>query len=321
MIMAGLMGILFVGSIGLTQFLAMIPRTDETVFSALAHRILGNGPLYVLVQLSTLLILVVAATTGFAGFPRLAAVLARDGYLPRPLSALGDRLVFSNSILMLVTVAGLLIVLFEDTHALIPLFAIGAFLAFTLSQIGMVIHWRRKQGPEWQLKAFMNGLGGLTTSLTMLIVGVSKFTKGDWIVPLVIVLLTLGFFKIHDHYQEIAHELSLSDVLAFLLEPPPRPRVVITVSGVHKGIVNAVNLARSIGQEVTAVYVEIEPGSGEEIRQKWMTLWPDIPLVILTFPYRSLVGPLLNFLDEMDRMHDDGQLATVVLPEFVPARR
>jgi amino acid transporter len=320
-IMAILMGMLFVGSIGLTQFLAVIPRAEETILSALAHRIFGESPFYFLVQLSTLLILAVAANTSFADFPRLAAILARDGFLPHQLAGLGDRLVYSNGILTLAGVAGLLILLFGgDTHALIPLFAVGAFLAFTLSQIGMVNHWQRTRGKHWKMKAFLNGLGGLITGATMIIVGVSKFTEGAWVVPIAIALLTFGFMRIRDHYRDVAQELSLSNVADLPTSIPPRPRIVIPISGVHKGIVNAVNFARAIGQEITAVFVELEPGSGEQIRSKWAGLWPDIPLVVLPSPYRSLVGPLLDFLDETDREHNDGQLAVVMLPEFVPAR-
>lgn len=320
-IMAGLMGTLFLGSIGLTQFLAVIPRADETILSALAHWIFGNTPLYFLVQISTLLILAVAANTSFAGFPRLAAILAKDGFLPHQLAGLGDRLVYSNGILTLAAITGLLIILFNgNTHALIPLFAVGAFLAFTLSQIGMVNHWQRTRGRHWKIKAFLNGLGGLTTGITMVIVGVSKFVEGAWIVPIAIALMTLGFLRIRDHYQDVAQELSLSELLELPALTPPHPRIVIPISGIHKGIVNAITFARAISTEITAVYVELEPGSGEQIQQKWTTLWPDIPLVVLPSPYRSLVGPLLDFLDQTDREHNDGQLAVVMLPEFVPAR-
>ncbi|MCX7681333.1 MAG: APC family permease [Anaerolineae bacterium] len=318
--MAVLMATLLLGSIGLIQALAVIPRPDETILSALARRLLGSGPAYLLVQFSTLFILTVAANTSFADFPRLAAILARDGFLPRQMAGLGDRLVFSNGIIGLGLAAGSLIIFFGgDSHALIPLFAVGAFLAFTLSQAGMVIHWVRERGRGWRLKAGLNGLGGLATSLTMLAVGISKFTEGAWITILVIPFLVTWFLRVRAHYQEVARELSLHG-LPPGLEVPPRPRVVIPLSGVHRGIVDAVNFARSIAREVTAVYVELEPGSGERIRQKWACWWPDVPLVILPSPYRSVIGPLLDFLDETDRQHNDGQQAVVVLPEFVPAR-
>ncbi|MCS7283309.1 MAG: APC family permease [Anaerolineae bacterium] len=319
--MAILMAVLFAGSVGLIQAFAVIPRPDETILSALARRVLGEGPAYILVQVSTMLILAVAANTSFADFPRLAAILARDGFLPHQLMNLGDRLVYSNGIILLATAAGVLILLFGgDTHALIPLFAVGAFLAFTLSQTGMVVHWGREKGRGWAVKAFLNGLGALATALALLVIAVSKFLEGAWITILVLPLLVTWFLRVRAHYQEVALELSLSRGLPPPLEVPPRPRVVIPISGVHRGVVDAVNFARSIAREVTAVYVELEPGSGERIRQKWEHWWPDVPLVILPSPYRSVIGPLLDFLDETDRQHNDGQQAVVVLPEFVPAR-
>ncbi len=320
-VMAVLMAALFVGSTGLTYAFAVIPRADETILSALARRMLGDGPAYLLVQLSTMLILAVAANTSFAGFPRLVAILSTDGFLPRQLAGLGDRLVFSNGILVLAAATAGLIVLFGgDTHALIPLFAVGVFLAFTLSQAGMVAHWTRERGRGWGAKAALNGLGAMATLGALLIIAVSKFVDGAWLTILTIPLLVAGFLRIQAHYRQVAQELSLSRGLPPALKIPPRPRVVIPISGVHRGIVDAVNFARSIGREVTAVYVELEPGQGERVRQNWEQWWPDVPLVILPSPYRSIVGPLLDFLDETDRQHNDGQQAVVMLPEFVPAR-
>ncbi|MGB9775809.1 MAG: APC family permease [Anaerolineae bacterium] len=318
--MAVLMAVLFAGSIGLTQAFAVISRPDETILSALVRRVLGDGPAYILVQVSTMLILLVAANTSFAGFPRLAAILAADGFLPRQLTGLGDRLVYSNGIVLLAAAtAGLILLFGGDTHALIPLFAVGVFLAFTLSQAGMVVHWGRERGRGWVAKALLNGLGALATAVALLIIAVSKFVEGAWITIVVIPLLVSGFLRVRAHYREVACQLSLSRGLPPPLEVPPRPRVVIPISGVHRGIVDAVNFARSIAREVTAVYVELEPGSGERIRQKWERWWPDVPLVVLPSPYRSVIGPLLEFLDETDRQHNDGQQAAIILPEFVPA--
>jgi amino acid transporter len=320
MVMALLMAVLFVGSVGLTQILAVVAGPQETILSALAGRLLGHAPAYLLIQVSTTLILTVAANTSFAGFPRVAALLANDGFLPRQLSGLGDRLVFANGILLLaITTGGLIITFGGDTHALIPLFAVGVFLAFTLSQTGMVVHWRRERGRGWQLKAALNGIGALATGMTVLIIGFSKFVEGAWITILLIPTLVAGFFQVRAHYQEIARQLSL-DGLASPDKPSPSPRVIIPISGVHRGMVDAVSYAKSISSDVTAVYVELEPGAGQRIREKWERWWPDVPLVIQPSPYRSIVGPLLDFLDETDQQHDDGQLATVVLPEFVPAK-
>jgi amino acid transporter len=320
MVMALLMGLLFVGSIGLTQVMAVVAGPEETILSALARQLLGRGPAYVLIQVGTMLILAVAANTSFAGFPRLAAILATDSFLPRQLTGLGDRLVFANGISLLAVATAVLIVVFGgDSHALIPLFAVGVFLAFTLSQAGMVVHWWRERGRGWWLKTVLNGIGSLATGMTVIVIGVSKFIEGAWITILLIPVLVAGFLRVRAHYRKVAGQLSL-DGLPPLLTPSPAPRVVIPISGVHRGIFDAVNFARSISENVTAVYVELEPDAGQRICEKWEHWWPDVPLVVLPSPYRSVVGSLLAFLDETDRRHHDGQLATVVLPEFVPAR-
>jgi hypothetical protein len=280
--------------------------------------LLGNGLLYLIIQFSTLLILAVAANTSFMDFPRVAAILAKDGFMPRQMTGLGDRLVFTNGILFLAIASGGLIVLFNgDTHALIPLFAIGAFLAFTLSQSGMVVHWWRERGHAWLPKAIANGIGALATLITLGVVIMSKFLEGAWITVLLIPLIVLAFRTIHTHYLQVRNQLSLRG-LPPSLKPVEPTRVVIPVSGIHRGMVDAVNFARSISDNVTAVYVELESGEGEKARQEWESWWPDVPMVIVPSPYRSIVAPLLQFLVETDTQHNDGQLATVVLPEFIP---
>lgn len=318
-VMAILMGLLFIGSIGLTQSLAVIARPQETILSALARRILGGGVFYFAIQISTLLILTVAANTSFAGFPRVVALLAQDGFLPRQFAGLGDRLVFVNGILMLAGATAVLIIGFRgDTHLLIPLFAIGAFLAFTLSQSGMVLHWWRERGSHWQLKMVANGVGASATGITLLVVGITKFLEGAWITVILIPILVITFLKVRDHYREISTELSLHG-LPPTLKPLIELRVVVPISGVHRGTVDAMRYAQTISDNVTGVFVELEPGTGEEIHEKWERFWPDIPLVVIPSPFRSVIGPLLEFLDQTDQEHNDGQQATVVLPEFVPA--
>jgi amino acid transporter len=317
--MALLMGALFLGSIGLTQFMGVVAGPQETILSALARRLLGSGPAYFIIQASTLLILAVAANTSFAGFPRVAAILAGDGFLPRQFTGLGDRLVFSNGILALSVVSGILVIAFKgDTHALVPLFAIGAFLAFTLSQAGMVLHWRRERGRSWAVKAGVNGVGALATGSALLVVIVSKFMQGAWITILFIPLLVFAFLKIGVHYKKVASELTLRG-LPPSLKPATPLRVVMPVSGVHRAMVEAVNFACSISQDVTAVYVELEPGAGETMCATWKEWWPDVPIVVVPSPYRSIVGPLLQYLDETDEQHNDGQPAAIVLPEFIPS--
>lgn len=319
-IMATLMAILFAGSIGLTQFLGVVARPEETILSALARRLFDDNFLYFLIQFVTLGILTVAANTSFAGFPRLVAILARDGYLPRQLSSLGDRLAFTNGIILLSGFTAALILVFAgDTHALIPLFAIGAFLAFTLSQAGMVIHWWKEAGKNWILKSFINGMGALATLTTLIVVITSKFLHGAWITVLLIPIIVATFLKISRHYKAVRRELSLRG-----LPPSLRPlgalRVVIPISGVHRGMVGAVNFAKTISRDITGVYVELEPGAGSKAQEEWDSLWPDIPFVIVPSPYRSIVAPLLKYLDDTDTEHNDGQLATVVMPEFVPGK-
>ena len=318
-----LMAVLFLGTVGLTQRFGVVAGAEETILSALARHIFGGQGLpYLVVQVSTLLVLMVAANTSFVGFPRLASVMARDGYLPRQLSQLGDRLVFTNGILLLAGLAGLLIIVFRgDTHLLIPLFAVGAFLAFTLSQAGMVSHWVRKHRGAWPAKAAANGLGALATSAALLIIGLSKFLDGAWIVVLLIPVMVLGFHAVRRHYRDVAAQLTLRG-LPPSLKPLPKPRVVLPISGVHRGVIEAMRYARSISDHVAAVYVEIEPGQGEHVRERWEEwgLDEDAKLVIVPSPYRSIIGPFLEFLDQADHEAHDGQLATVILPEFVPAR-
>jgi amino acid transporter len=319
-VMAVLMFTLFVGSISLIQGLAVVPGPQETILSALARRLLGSGPLYILIQASTMLILAVAANTSFADFPRVASFLAKDGFIPRQLGNLGDRLVFSNGILILAAgTAGLIIAFQGDTHALVPLFAIGAFMAFTLSQSSMVVHWLRERGPNWQIKAAANGAGALATGTTLLVVAISKFNQGAWLTILVIPTLVIIFLKIRAHYRTVSAQLSLRG-LPPSLKPAGPMRAVIPVSGVHRGMIDAVLFTQSISRQVTGVYIELEPGASKNVQEMWKRWFPDVPLVVLPSPYRSIIEPLLQFLDETDRQHNDGQMAMIVLPEFVPAR-
>ena len=319
--MAVLMGVLFIGTAGLTQYFAVVAGPDETILSALTRHIWGTGVPYLLVQASTLLVLMVAANTSFVDFPRVASIVARDGYLPRQLMFLGDRLVFSNGILVLSGVAGLLVIVFQgDSHRLIPLFAIGAFLAFTLSQAGMVFHWRREHGRRWSVKAALNGIGMVTTAATVVIISISKFVDGAWIVILLIPLVVWGFNQIHRHYALVAAELSLRGVPP-PLRPLPPPRIVLPLSSLHRGVFEALRYARSISDNVTAVYVEIEPGGSDKLAKQWREWGLDqsVRLEIVPSPYRSVLGPFLEFLERTDSEHNDGRTATVLLPEFVPA--
>jgi hypothetical protein len=250
----------------------------------------------------------------------MTALLAQDGFLPSPFANLGDRLVFANGIIALAVVTGALIIVFGgNAHALVPLFAIGAFLAFTLSQAGMVVHWWRERESGWWLHALINGIGSLATGTAVIVIGVSKFVEGAWITVVVIPIMVVGFLKIRAHFREVNQELSLRG-LPPDLKPVPPSRVVVPISGVHRGSIEAIRYAQAISNNVTAIYVELEPGAGQHVSEEFKRWWPDVPLVIVPSPYRSIVQPLLDFLDETDQQHNDGQLAAVVLPEFVPAK-
>ena len=207
-----------------------------------------------------MLVLTVAANTSFADFPRVAALLAKDGFLPRQFTGLGDRLVFVNGILILSGATAALIILFQgDTHLLVPLFAVGAFLAFTLSQSGMVVHWWRERGPHWQLKTLANAVGAIATGVTLLVVGITKFLDGAWITIIVIPLLVFMFLRIRQHYRHVREQLTMHG-LPPTLKPFDKPRVVVPVSGVHRGIVDAMRYALTISNDVTGVYVELGAG-------------------------------------------------------------
>lgn len=319
-VMAILMGGLFLGSIGLTQYFAVSPRINETILSALSSHILGNGPLYIVVQVSTLLILAVAANSSFAGFPRLASVLAKDGNLPHQFAHLGDRLVYSNGIVALALLTGVLIIAFDgDSHTLIPLFAVGVFLAFTLSQGGMVIHWFKEHQPHWVTKAVINGAGALVTLFALAIIGFSKFAEGAWLVAFLIPALVFMFRQINGHYRELAHELTLKG-LPPSIRPLPHPRVVIPISTLHRGTIRALQYALSISNQVTAVYVETDPEKTSKVEKDWESWGQGIPLVVVASPYRSLIGPFLDYLYQTDLEINDGQLASVLIPEFVPVK-
>jgi amino acid transporter len=320
MIMAVIMGILFLGSIGLTQYLGVTPNAQETILSALARQIFGSGIFYLIIQISTMGILFVAANTSFADFPRVSSILAKDRFFPSQFIALGDRLVFSNGIVFLAVVCGLLIILFDaDTHKLVPLFAVGAFLAFSLSQMGMVVHWLKSRERNWFIKTVLNCIGAVLTTITLLVVGYTKFIDGAWITILLIASLVFVFMKIKTHYTGVANELTLEKMPPAVVPHGSLP-IIVPISGVHSGVIEAVQYAKTISHDITAVNVEIEPGSGQQLLKKWEIWFPDIPLHIVPSPFRSTIGPFINFLDENDAQRPDGQLSAVLIPEFITAK-
>lgn len=314
--MAAILATSFLGVTFLAHWYHIVPHPEETVVSMLGRQIFGRGWVYYMIQAATAIILLLAANTSFAGFPMLAHLMAKDGFVPRQFANRGDRLVYSNGIVILAGVSCVLLVIFSgSTHALIPLYAIGVFTAFTLSQTGMVLHWWRERGPRWHMHAAVNALGATTTAIVVVVIGLSKFVHGAWIVVIVVPVLILGFLRVRRHYEEVARRLSL--------EGAGRPKigknpVVVLVAGIHKGVVEALEYAKSISPNVTALTVDLDPTQTTRLRLKWPEWAPDVPLVVLESPYRSILRPLLEYIDRMERQ-GEGRYLTVVLPEFIPS--
>lgn len=314
--MAAILLTLFWGVTSLATAFGVSPVEGETVISQIARAIFGRNPVYFLVQASTALILLLAANTSFAGFPRLTSILAQDRFLPRQLANVGDRLVYSNGIVILGGLAILLVAVFRaETHALIPLYAVGVFLSFTLSQAGMVRRWLKRRQPGWRRGVLINGVGAATTGLVLGVIAGTKFLYGAWIVILLIPCIVLLFRKIRRHYLHVASQLTLE---GFREEPPTGHTVLVPVSGIHRGVVTALHYAQAISSDVEAVTVNLDPASTERMRAHWPEYAPEIPLVILESPYRSVVEPIREYLEKV-KGRSARHLVTVVLPEFVPA--
>jgi amino acid transporter len=309
---------MFIGITLLAHAYGIVPTDAETVVSQIARATFGGrGWPYYAVQGATMAILVLAANTAYADFPRLASILARDRFLPRQFMNQGDRLAFSNGILILSALGSLLLVVFGgDTHALIPLYMIGVFVSFTLSQAGMVIHWRRLREPGWRTSAAINGFGALVTGVVLVIVATTKAAEGAWIIILMIPVLVTIFEVTRRHYDHVASELTLRD---WSPEPQGRHIVLVPIGGIQRAVVNALRYARTLADDVRAVYVEMDPAATRTIRDLWPQWGQDVDLVVLESPYRSLMEPLLEYIENLQRQDPHAHL-TVVLPEFVPRR-
>ena len=314
--MAGILVSMFLGITILARQFGALPLEGDTVVSQLARSIFGVSPLYYAVQVATALILVLAANTSFSDFPRLAMWIASDRYLPHQLTNLGDRLVYTNGILLLGGLASLLVIIFgASTHALIPLYAVGVFISFTLNQAGMVRRWLKLRGPGWRHSVVINGVGAVATAVVLVVVAATKFVHGAWIVLLLIPLLVHGFRTIHRHYDEVAKQLSLT-------QPWPgavlHHTVIVPVAGVHRGVLKAVQYAQILGGDLHIVTVEGDPQETAKLCARWQEVLPEIPLKVLPSPYRSVMAPLLEYIDRF--VDEENHYVTVVVPEFVPTR-
>jgi amino acid transporter len=292
---------------------------SETLFSVLAHMVFDRTPLqlfYFIVQAGTALILVLAANTAFAGFPRLASLLAADRYMPRQLANLGDRLAFNNGIIALAICASLLIVIFHGSvTALIALYAIGVFLSFTLSQAGMVMHWIRGKGRNWQLSMMVNLVGAAATLVATAIITITKFRGGAWMVVIAIPVIVLILKNIHRHYKSVAQQLSLRD---YRPRQGLRHHVLVLVPDIHRGVIPALQYARTLSDDAKAIHVSIDPAREERLRKRWTQYSRGVPLAILESPYRSLVDPINAYVNRLQQM-EPNSIVTIVVPEFVPS--
>jgi amino acid transporter len=318
-VMLSILGTIFLGITVLAHYLGVVPHEHESVVSQVARMVVGTGGFYFVIQVATALILVLAANTAYADFPRLASLLSRDRFLPRQFASRGDRLVFSNGILVLGLLAALLIVVFNAREqAMLPLYAIGVFISFTLSQGGMVQHWRRFREPGWQRSIAINAVGAILTAIVFVVIIITRFERGAWAVLVTIPILVLVFRAIHHHYNAVARQLSLEK--APRVEPVRRHTALVLVSGIHRGVIPALEYAKSLAPDnTTALYVDLDSEAAGKVQAKWNQWGGDVPLEILASPYRSLVGPILHYIDELDARYQDDVLS-VILPEFIPSK-
>ena len=308
---------MFLGITFLAHAYQVIPTAAESGVSQLGRAVFGRGPIYYLVQAATTLILVLAANTAYADFPRLASIVSRDGFLPRQFMNQGDRLAFSNGILVLSAFAALLIFAFRgDTQSLLPLYMIGVFISFTLSQTGMVIHWRQTREPGWKTSALINGFGALTTGVVLIIVAVTKTFEGAWIVLVLIPIIVMLFRATRRHYDHVGAQLTLRN---YTPQRKVHNTVIIPIGGIQRAVVEALRYAETLSNDVRGVYVDVDPAATEQVQREWATWGGRAQLIVLPSPYRSVMEPLLEYIEQVENERQDDYV-TVILPEFVPAR-
>jgi amino acid transporter len=324
MAMAGILAVLFIGITFLATNFGIFPvdgPVKQTVVAQVAGAVYGGDSIgFYLFQAFTALLLFLAANTSFAAFPRLAAVLASDGFIPRQFSFRGDRLAFSAGIIILAVIASSLVIIFKgQTHALIPLYAVGVFIDFTISQSGMVRHWLRSKPRGWRYRLVINTVGAIATGIVAIVVTSVKFVDGAWLVVLLIPILVSLMLFVNRQYTASNRELTVRPDL--IVAPPHREeRAVVPIPGLNRAVVQAVNVARSIAEDVRAVYIAVEPEEGDRVRRQWERHVPGVPLVIVESPYRALVGPLEAYLDVLDAAwppDKEAPVTFVVLPEYV----
>jgi len=322
-VMAALLATLFIGITFLAVNFAILPidfPEKQTVIAQVARTVYGDGIAFYLFQAFTAVLLFLAANTSFNAFPRLLAILAHDGYMPRQFALRGDRLAFSYGIIVLASLAAGLIILFRgSTHLLIPLYAVGVFIDFTISQTGMIRHWRRERSPGWRRRLSINAFGAVLTGVVAVIVTSVKFFDGAWLVMVLIPVFAGTMWSIHRQYAQQASELEVRDE-GVIPGPHREQRVVIPVNGINRAVVQAVNFGRTLTRDVRAVYVTDDLDEAERLRGRWERQLPDVPLVIVESPYRAIIPPFIAYLDILDHSWPPDKEAPVtiaVLPEYV----
>ncbi len=316
-VMATLLGVSFLGISYLATHMGLVPG-EETIISQVGRAVYGTNWLYYVFQIATMGILIVAGNTAFADFPRLASVLARDNYMPHQFSFRGDRLAFSTGIVALATIAAVLVVIFAaDVSQLIHLYAIGVFLAFTMSDSGMVVHWWRTRGPGWKKSILINGADAVLTSTILLVVSITKFALGGWIVVVLIPLISGVFLWVHRHYTRVSEQLRI--VPNQLPPPSSEPIVLVPVDDINYASLRAVSFARQLSQNALLLHISISHERTEKVRQKAAQYVPDLKLVVVDSPYRSFIRPMMAYIDALHSQRPDA-FVTIVIPEFITAR-
>ncbi|MDF2904097.1 MAG: hypothetical protein K0S25_1735, partial [Bacillus sp. (in: firmicutes)] len=312
-----LLAVIFGGVTMLSQVYNIQPDLTGTksVLSLVAEDAFGRGVFFYIIQLATMMILVLAANTSFNGFPILASIMAQDKNMPRMFSNRGERLAFNYGIVTLGTLASVLLIVFGGrTEALIPLYAIGVFLSFTLAQIGLVLKWCKDKSQGWQRKAIINGVGGVVTFFVVIIFSITKFEEGAWIVIIITPLLLWLVTKISKHYDNVADQLRFD-----LSEPVPivETVVIVPVAGIHKVVVSTIAYAKSLTPNVVAFYVAFSPEDAKKMEAKWEIWNPGVRLVVVVSRYRTLIKPLIDFIKRAENRYGKEKRITVLLPEFI----
>lgn len=315
--MSLILGVFFLGITLLAHLLGVVPHAGETVMSQLSKAVFGHNILYYITQVAIALILLLAANTSYADFPRLSSMLSKDKFLPRQLASVGDRLVFSNGIMGLTFAACVLIVLFNgSTHLLIPLYAVGVFLSFTLSQTGMILHHYRLKEAHWKRGLVINSIGAMTTFVVLIVITATKFMHGAWVVVLLIPTVVFVFKQIKLHYLSVGRQLSRDSYHQEINLAEKKYTAIVPISGIHPGVVMAVQYALTISDDVRVCYVNTDKVATERLCKVWEKWSQGLPLKILESPYRSVLGPLLEYIDEV-HIESGKDMISVVVPEFI----